>query len=317
MLLAVDPCALARLAAKLSKLSKLFLCNIAFVGPHSRNFPSEFPVFSNIDELFISSRVDFPPFVLSELWSLVRSFTDVHTLTFRSMTLDVSADTDGALRLPRLHKLKQLHVLDSSMVIHFLKNLLVATKQQRLPALRALSVGRFGVRDTVEQLERVLDRLGGQLNSLTLQCNARLILRTSPTSPPDTLVSRLLYIVAAGFAPRITSCTNLVHLRLKMRPWCWVLLATLRLVERSSFPALENLTVEHDTALVSRKSAIHRCDEYSERLSPALLAMPSLKTVELRIPDGGDSGETFRATEREYVLEVLGDVDAKGILVVL
>lgn len=177
-MLEVDPYVLPALAAKLPRLSKLFLCNVTFGHPRPDDLPLIAPVLPKINELFISSHVDFPVFVLSDLWFLVQSFPNVHALTFRGMSLDSGARRSNILRLPLLPGLKQLDVLDCSDVVCLLDDLRVAIKEQRLPVLGGLSMGCIDKRNTVQPIKDVLDILGGRLSVLALQCDAGLLVRT-------------------------------------------------------------------------------------------------------------------------------------------
>lgn len=180
-MLLLSPCGLPPLVAKLSKLSKLFLCNVTFGDLRSNDVPRQPPssVYAHVEELFISSDVRSSPFALSDLLFLARSFSHVRTLTLRRMRLssDAGGDNCNALPLFSLDQLKQLDVYENKRVALLLHDLWSAMGQRRLPTLTSLSVGRFGGSNTAEQLRCILNGVGDQLSSLSLHCSARLVVR--------------------------------------------------------------------------------------------------------------------------------------------
>lgn len=177
-LLLVDAYILVSLIPNFSKLSRLFLSNVTFGHPCPSNRPQQSPArCANIEQLYISSRADFAPFVLGDLWFLLGTFSHLSTLTFRGMTFSSGMNRGNTFQLAPQRGLKQLTLLDGNEIIVVLRDLELAMEQERLPMLTSLSVGRLRAAD-MEPLQSVLDALDGQLTSLALQCMSRLNTRT-------------------------------------------------------------------------------------------------------------------------------------------
>lgn len=117
-----------------------------------------------------------------------------------------------------------------------------------------------------------------------------------------------------GFAERPHPYANLAYLRLRMFPWQRAIFNTIRLfAEPRQFPSLETLIIECDTPSTRMEHSIQPNKYYNRRLCPTLLAIPTLKKVELRPPA---FAEPRRTAERVYLLSVLVGLDARGMLTI-
>lgn len=122
---------------------------------------------------------------------------------------------------------------------------------------------------------------------------------------------------------RLPPCPRLTHLCLSLRPWRWTGATrsglwdlVLHLLDNPShFPSLEVVTLEClELPFLPGQCNVYIDVDHAQSLSSVFCAIPTLKTVTLRSPE---AAIPYRAVEREHILSMLVDLDARDMLVVV